>query len=194
MWTSQRDFLSLSLPSLMLTINNQRFCYSKSLTGCKIQTDVWWQESTCENNITVAGPKISEFCVKTTWRIKSQNQDNHPMYTAQKIGPNNWPKEMRIMSATHVDTCTNALKNTRDLPSVNTSEKRGKEPRDISFRFKILQKCQSKLDSFIYEMLFIKELKCQPWTPGLTQSVQSYFYSAKYFIYSFCKSFCPIVI
>ena len=122
MWTSQRDFFSLSLPSLMLTINNQRFCYSKSLTGCKIQTDVWWQESTCENNITVAGPKISEFCVKTTWRIKSQNQDIHPMYTAQKIGTNNWPKEMRIMSATHVDTCTNALKNTRDLPSVNTSE------------------------------------------------------------------------
>lgn len=44
------------------------------------------------------------------------------MYTAQKIGPNNWPKEMRIMWATHVDTCTNVLKNTRDQPSVNTSE------------------------------------------------------------------------
>ena len=69
-------------------------------------------------------------------------KDIHPVYTSQKIGSNIKPKEskppivnqnvlftissvicaMRIMSATHADTCINALKNIRDLPSGNTSE------------------------------------------------------------------------
>ena len=38
-------------------------------------------------------------------------------------------------------------------------EQHGRNPSDIDLRFKILRKCQSKFDCFIYEMLFIKELK-----------------------------------
>ena len=70
-------------------------------------------------------------------------EDIHPVYTSRKIGSNIKPKTskppvvnqqcvqftilrvicaMRIMSATHADTCINALKNIRDLPSGNTSE------------------------------------------------------------------------
>ena len=73
---------------------------------------------------------------------RKSGKDIHPVYTTRKIGPNIRPKEskprlltnnalftilsvicsMRIMSATHADTCINALKNIRDLPSGNTSE------------------------------------------------------------------------
>ena len=69
-------------------------------------------------------------------------KDIHPVYTTLKIGANIRQKKanpslltnnalftilsvicaMRIMSATHADTCINALKNIRDLPSRNTSE------------------------------------------------------------------------
>ena len=69
-------------------------------------------------------------------------KDIHPVYPTRKIGPNIRPKEskpllltnnalftilseicaMWIMSATHADTCINALKNIRDLPSGNTLE------------------------------------------------------------------------
>ena len=62
---------------------------------------------------------------------------------------------MRIMLATHADTCINALKN-REGKHVRDH---GRDPRDISRSFKILQKCQSKFDCLIYEMLFTKELK-----------------------------------
>ena len=72
-------------------------------------------------------------------------------------------------------------------------DQHGRDPSDISLRFKILRKCQTKFDCLIYEMLFIKELK-----PTLnTQSapfVQSYFYSAKYFIYSFVLLFSSVFL
>ena len=38
-------------------------------------------------------------------------------------------------------------------------EQHGKEPDSIEKNFKILRKCQSKLDSLIFEMLFIRLLK-----------------------------------
>ena len=68
---------------------------------------------------------------------------------------------MRIMPATHADTCINALKNIRDLPSGHTSEinMHGRDPSDVSLRFEILLKCQSKFNSLIYDMLYIKEIK-----------------------------------
>lgn len=41
----------------------------------------------------------------------------------------------------------------------HVKEEHGKEPQDIGKNFKILKKCQSKLDCLIFEMLFIKRLK-----------------------------------
>ena len=38
-------------------------------------------------------------------------------------------------------------------------EEHGKEPHDIGKNFKILKKCQSKLDCLMFEILFIKHLK-----------------------------------
>ena len=38
-------------------------------------------------------------------------------------------------------------------------EQHNMAPNDIARRFKILRKCQNKLDCLIFEMLFIKELK-----------------------------------
>ena len=38
-------------------------------------------------------------------------------------------------------------------------EQHGKEPDNIEKNFKILRKCQSKLDCLIFEMLFIRRLK-----------------------------------
>ena len=65
-------------------------------------------------------------------------------------------------------------------------DQHGRDPSDISLRFKILWKCLSKFDCLIYEMLFtcIKELK--PTLNMQSDSIRAkLFFSAKYFIYSF---------
>ena len=54
-------------------------------------------------------------------------------------------------------------------------EQHGTVPSDIYRDFKILRKCQSKLDCLIYVMLFIKELK--PTMNKQIQSMRSYLYS-----------------
>ena len=38
------------------------------------------------------------------------------------------------------------------------TDQHGRDPNDISRRFQIVRKCQSKYDCLIYEMLFMKEL------------------------------------
>ena len=75
-------------------------------------------------------------------RSRKIARDIDPVYTTRKIGSNTRPKErkalslinnalftilsvicaMRIMSVRHADTCINALKKIRDLPSGHTSE------------------------------------------------------------------------
>ena len=42
---------------------------------------------------------------------------------------------------------------------IHFTEEHGKDPNDIATNFKILRKCQSKLDCLIFEKLFIKKLK-----------------------------------
>ena len=51
-------------------------------------------------------------------------------------------------------------------------------PNDIARSFKILRKCQNKLDCLIFEMLFIKELK-----PSLNKQCDSI--RAKLFVFIF---------
>ena len=67
-------------------------------------------------------------------------------------------------------------------------DEHGRDPSDISLRFKILLKCQSNFDCLIYDMFFIKELK-----PTLNMQSDSIpaklFYSAEYVTYSFVKKF-----
>ena len=68
----------------------------------------------------------------------------------------------------------------------------GRDPSDISLRFKVTQKCQSKFDCLIYYMLFVKELK--PTLNMQTDSIRAkLLYSAEYFICSFVKIFALLL-
>ena len=80
-----------------------------------------------------------------------------------------------ISSPSHVDL----WKHVRD---------HGRDPSDISLRFKILRKCQSKFDCLIYEMLFIKELK--PTLNTQSDSIRAKLFLWRKVLYIF---FCLIV-
>ena len=81
---------------------------------------------------------------------------------------------------------TRVLKNIRDLPLENTSEiNMGGTQVTYVLDSRSYGSDRANLSD---EMIFIKELK-PTLTRSLTPSAQRYFYSAKYFIYSFVKSF-----
>ena len=72
-------------------------------------------------------------------------------------------------------------------------DQHGRDPSDISVRFKILLKWQSKLDCLSYEMIFIKELK--PTLNTQSDSIRAKIFLVREVFYTFfCKSFCVIVI
>ena len=47
----------------------------------------------------------------------------------------------------------------RSTTGNHVQDEHGKDPETMERSFKILKKCQSKLDCLIFEMLFIQELK-----------------------------------
>ena len=59
------------------------------------------------------------------------------------------------MSASRADTFMNVWRNTSD----HVKDEHGKDPETIERNFKIVKKCQSKLDCLIFEMLYIHELE-----------------------------------
>lgn len=87
----------------------------------------------------------------------------HPVYTSRKIGSKIKPREQKppivnqqcvvyhfkcnqcsadYVTATHVDTCINVLKNIRGLRSgKHFREQYGRDPSDINLRLKNLRKC-----------------------------------------------------
>ena len=107
-------------------------------------------------------------------------KDIHPVYTSRKIGSNIKPKESKpplvnqqcvvyhfkcdLCDADYVGyTCRHLYQrieeHKRSAIGKHVRDQHGRDPSDISLRFKILRKCQSKFDYLIYEMRFVKELK-----------------------------------
>ena len=107
-------------------------------------------------------------------------KDIHPVYTSWKIGSNIKPKESKsplvnqqcvvyhfkcdLCDADYVGyTCRQLFQRIEEHKGSaigkHIRDQHGRDPSDISLRFKILRKCQSKFDCLIYEMLFTKELK-----------------------------------
>ena len=107
-------------------------------------------------------------------------KDIHPVYTSRKIGSNIKPKESKpplvnqqcvvyrfkcdLCDADYVGyTCRHLYQRIEEHKGSaigkHVRDQHGRDPSDISLRFKILRKCQNKFDCLIYEMLFIKELK-----------------------------------
>ena len=60
------------------------------------------------------------------------------------------------MSGTLPYTYINAFVNTVIHPSGNTLKQRGNNRTETEYLFKLLRKCDSKFDCFVYEILCIK--------------------------------------
>ena len=107
-------------------------------------------------------------------------KDLHPVYTTRKIGPNIRPKESKppivnqqcvvfhfkcdLCDEDYVSyTCQHLYQRIEEHKGStigkHVRDQHGRDLSDISLRFKILLKCQNKLDCLIYKILFIKELK-----------------------------------
>ena len=105
-------------------------------------------------------------------------KDIHPVYKTRKIGPNIRPKESKppivnqqcvvyhfkcdLCDVDYVSyTCRHLYQRIEEHKGSaigkHVRDHHGRDPSDISLRFKILRKCQSKLDCLVYEML--KEVK-----------------------------------
>ena len=100
-------------------------------------------------------------------------KDVHPVYTIRKIGPNIRPEESKapivnqlcvvyhfkcdLCDADYVGYTRRHLyqrieEHKRSAIGKHVRDQHGRDPSDISLRFKILRKCQSKFDCLIYEM------------------------------------------
>ena len=107
-------------------------------------------------------------------------KDIHPVYTSWKIRSNIKPKgsihplvnqqcivyhfKCDLCDADYVGyTCRHLYQRIEEHKGSairkHVRDQHGRDPSDISLRFKILRKCQSKFDCLIYEMFFIKDLK-----------------------------------
>ena len=104
----------------------------------------------------------------------------HPVYTTRKIGSNIRPEESKppivnqqcVVDHFKCDLCdADAVGYTcrhlyqrieehkRSAIGKHVRDQHGRDPSDISLRFKILRKCQSKFDCLIYEAFFYKRTK-----------------------------------
>ena len=107
-------------------------------------------------------------------------KDIHPVYATRKIGASIRPKESKppivnqqcvvyhfkcdLRDADYVGyTCQHLYQRIEEHKGSaigkHVRDQHGRDPSDMSLRFKILRKYQSKFDCLIYEMLFMKELK-----------------------------------
>ena len=104
----------------------------------------------------------------------------HPVYTTRKIGPNIRPKESKplivnqqcvvyhfkcdLCDSDYVGyTCRHLYQRVEEHEGSaigkQVRDQHGRDPSEISLKFKILRRCQSKIDCLVYEMFSIKELK-----------------------------------
>ena len=135
------------------------------------------------------------------------------MYKSRKIGSNIKPKESKpplvsqqcvvyhfkcdLCDADYVGyTCRHLYQRIEEHKGSaigkDVRDQHGRDPSDISLRFKILRKCQSKFDCLIYEMLFIKELK--PTLNTQSDSIRAKLFfiaqSTLYILLSYCFLAC----
>ena len=106
--------------------------------------------------------------------------DVHPVYTSQKIKSKIKPKELKppivnqqnvvyyfkcgLCDADYVGFTSRHLhqrveEHKRSAIGNHVKDEHGPDPETIKSNFKILKKCQNKLDCLIFEMLFIRDLK-----------------------------------
>jgi len=179
MWTSHGDFLSTTLPSPPLAINN--------LTA-KVSGDVGSFQK-CDDKkapVRIILPFKDQRSANSVRRQLKElsskiEKDIHPVYTSRKIGAVIKPKESKpatfvnqqcvvyhfkcdLCDADYVGyTCRHLYQRIDEhkgsVIGKHVRDQHGRDPGDVSRSFKILRKCQSKFDRLIYEMLFIEELK-----------------------------------
>ena len=65
----------------------------------------------------------------------------------------------RNLQMQYADNLQSSVGRSMQLSALCTEDQHNMSPNDFARNFKILRKCQNKLDCLIFEMLFIKELK-----------------------------------